>query len=275
MERNGNEVLFYIEKETSSMIMKTISYADEVKAKEILLALSQTLSSNNSDPTLLDSVSLDNIEGATVQVHCVSEDLGSTSIGTGLLLTEDGIFVTAYHIIESYFKRYEKNPLSTALLPGILIELNRNSYVVSDVFCYNKDNDLAICYANIPDKPCKAIKFKTLPARISYISQSVNVISIKNGKTYRQVGKITSKQKIVNFPDGKRIIEGYDTDAYSLPGFSGGPVVTMNGQLVGLCLYSTTEIGESLGKAGFTAVENIESLVHFTFQHLGRLLKIR
>jgi S1-C subfamily serine protease len=226
--------------------MKTISYADELDAKEILFALSQTLSSNNGDPTLLDYVSLDNIEGATVQVYCASEDMRSTYTGTGLLLTEDGIFVTAYHIIEPYLKRQEKHPLSIVLSKGINIEINKNIYEVSDVFCWNTATDLAMCYANIPNKQCKAIKFRTLPARISYITQQVTLISIQNGKTYRQFGKITSNRRVVKLLDGKQIVEGYDTDAYSFPGFSGGPVVTMNGQLVGLCLYASTKIGEQI-----------------------------
>jgi len=255
--------------------MKTITSANEEKAKELILALSQTLSSNNGDTTLLDYVSMDNIERATIEVYCASEDLKSSHTGTGILLTEDGIFVTAYHVIESYFKRQEKNPLLTNLSPGVEIKHNGNRYDVSEVFCWNELRDLALCYANIPGMPCIAIKFKTSPARMSYINQPVTLMSIQKGKTYRQIGKITSTSKVVNFPDGKKIIEGYDTDAYSIPGFSGGPVATMNGQLVGLCLYSSTKIGEQVGKAGFTSVENIESLINTAFQHLGRVLKIR
>lgn len=52
--------------------MGTIAFADKEKAKEILLALSQTLSSNNSDDSLSDEASLDNIERATIQVFCES-----------------------------------------------------------------------------------------------------------------------------------------------------------------------------------------------------------
>lgn len=160
-------------------------------------------------------------------------------------------------------------------MPGIEIKYMRSRYNVSEVFCWNTSTDLALCYANIPEMPCKAIKFKTLPARISYINQSVNVISVKKGKTYRQVGKITFKGRVVKFPDGKQIIEGYDTNAYSLPVFSGGPVATLDGKLLGLCLYSTTKQGEELGTVGFTPVENIESMVHHAFQHLGKILEIR
>ena len=258
--------------------MGTIAFADKDEAKEILLALSQTLSSNNGDDSLSDEASLDNIERATIQVFCTSDDLESTYVGTGLLLTEDGIFITAYHNVEPYLRRQEKSPIDrllTLLMPGIKIEYNGSSYNVSDVFCWNISTDLALCYANIPEMTCKAIKFKTLPARISYINQSVNVISVKKGKTYRQVGKITSKQRVVKFSDGKQISEGYNTNAYSFPGFSGAPVATLDGKLLGLCLYSTTKQGEELGTAGFTPVENIESMVHYSFQHLGKILEIR
>ena len=257
--------------------MRTIAFADKDEAKEILLALSQTLSSNNGDDSLSDEASLDNIERATIQVFCASDDLESTYVGTGLLLTEDGIFITAYHNVEPYLRRREITLLLLNLFlgPGIEIEYNGSSYNVSEVFCSYTSKDLALCDANIPKMPCKAIKFKTLPARISYINQSVNVISVKKGKTYRQVGKITSKQRVVKFSDGKQIIEGYNTNAYSFPGFSGAPVATLDGKLLGLCLYSTTKQGEELGTAGFTPVENIESMVHYSFQHLGKILEIR
>lgn len=235
--------------------------------KEIILALSQALSTNNFDNELSSEESFNNIVRATIKVYCAS------NIGTGLLLSEDGIFVTAYHVIEPYIQN-DTRPLGLARISPIAqIEFNSNKYSVTEILGLNRLTDLAMCYANIPNKSCKAIKFKTMHAMFSYVNQIINIVSIKNGQTYVQYGRITSPPHSIKRSDGTEIVDAIDTDAYAKPGFSGGPVLTQKGELIGLCLYIKGI--DELGKAGFGDVANIEISLPTIFQYLGKISKIR
>lgn len=242
--------------------MNTINFADKEKARDIILALSQVLGTNNNDVLLSDEESLHNIENATIKVFC------GDAIGTGLLLTEDGIFITAYHVIESYLKKDDTT----------YIEVNDNMYNISEVTVYKEAFDVALCYADIDNKKCKPIKFMTGPGRFCGRSNgsTVHIISTSKGTICRRTGKIVSSDfRKVKCSDGRELYECYDTDIEIVPGFSGGSVTTDDGRLIGLCLFSERNIDEKLGKAGFTSIENIEMLIGYAFLNLGRILKIR
>ena len=231
---------------------------------QILLALSQTMSVNNADDQLSADQSLNNIEEATLEVHCVSSDTQTNTMGTGLLLTKNGVFITAYHVIESYLKERQQ-PFQLSLLNA-----------VSQVICWNEHLDLAVCITNEPIGPFQAIKYKTCPARFIYNGKTVQIISVKNGKQYRQLGTITSEQAKSIMNDGTEIIATYTTDAYSLPGFSGGPVATVEkGELIGLVLYATKQKGSSLGSPGFAPIDNIEAVINYAKQYYGDILNLR
>ena len=234
------------------------------------------MSVNNADDQLSADQSLNNIEEATLEVHCVSSDTQTNTMGTGLLLTKNGVFITAYHVIESYLKERQQPFQLSLLKKGLFIKFQGNIHAVSQVICWNEHLDLAVCITNEPIGPFQAIKYKTCPARFIYNGKTVQIISVKNGKQYRQLGTITSEQAKSIMNDGTEIIATYTTDAYSLPGFSGGPVATVEkGELIGLVLYATKQKGSSLGSPGFAPIDNIEAVINYAKQYYGDILNLR
>ncbi|MEA3429950.1 MAG: trypsin-like serine protease [Nanoarchaeota archaeon] len=204
------------------------------------------------------------------------------SSGTGLLLTTDGFILTAYHNIESYIDDWHninhgmpKDKITTGTLNFIfdryyIIDQQRNSYPIDiTTYAFMPEYDIALIKAINFKKP-EPIKFKILKKELE-VNNAIKLFGIRNGTPYNQYGKIIKTKhnaRMIN-NDGKLVTDTYLTDAYSVPGFSGGAFTTTNGELAGIATYGSFKNNEEIGHAGGAKIQNIFQLLQSNLKYIN------
>ncbi len=151
-------------------------------------------------------MSLNELKNAVYKINTAS---GS---GTGFYLSEENVIVTNYHVIAG-------NKI-------VSVEDQNQRRYIANAITVNPDIDLA--FLNVPDLRSPAhIPFNQV-LEVENRSQ-VFVLGFPFGMPYTETQGIVSNSN--QLMDGKRFIQ---TDAAVNPGNSGGPVVTKEGNLVGV-----------------------------------------
>ncbi len=234
---------------------------------ESRLALESAISGHNDIPT---EESERNIANNLVEIYGVDEEkkllpngsvenIKNKNIGSGLMITTDGWIITACHAIEAFKKEVrriereltcltpaERNPypLLTELMSNYKIIPQNNEikgvYSINPFLWYaSPQYDLAFVKAVITGRKSEPIKFKVAHDEPKYDDEII-LFGLRNGKPSPQYGKIiaTDYNKMVENGNGLRIRidDMFVTDAYCIPGFSGGAITTLDGKLIGLVI---------------------------------------
>lgn len=157
---------------------------------------------------------LENIEPAIFKINTAS---GS---GTGFYIQDQNLVVTNYHVVSGYKK--------------VALEMHDKNTLTADVMIINPLIDIALLK---PEKDLKSLpnvsfkKHDTLKNR-----DKVSVLGYPFGMPFTVTeGIISATKQILN---GQAYIQ---TDAAVNPGNSGGPVVNMNGEIIGVTTSKFTQ----------------------------------
>ncbi|WP_328774682.1 S1C family serine protease [Deinococcus aquaedulcis] len=160
------------------------------------------------------------VRPATVRVEqcstptCTSRD----GVGTGVLISPDGLVLTAYHVIQG------------ATVLSVQTE-DRTRYV-AQVVGYNDQDDLALLRVSVP----AGTPYLRLAAARPAVGDIALAIGNGNGAFLKtKVGRLTgldSDAGRADFPPGT-----LELNAPLVPGDSGGPVVNARGELTGIVSY--------------------------------------
>jgi hypothetical protein len=174
---------------------------------------------------------------SVVTIYC--KDSSGSSQGTGFLFGQDGLIVTAYHVVENA-KTIEIRDNSFRLLSGITIEH------------LDPEHDIAILKSTPTGLPGLVPTTEIQPAQTGIV-----VVGSPRG-TSRQTfsGQITSDGQIDSMslsganarPIFARSIAIFTTDVTIYSGMSGAPVLSQSGEVIGI-LSGSYEEGRGIGWA--------------------------
>ena len=137
---------------------------------------------------------------------------------TGIIWSEDGVIVTAYHVVEQEEK--------------IKVGLPNGETVSADLVGRDPTTDLAVLRSEAAQLPP--------PVWAAFGSQGVQVghLVLALGRPGKRVqatlGIISALSKDWRTPGGSQLDYYLQTDVVMYPGFSGGPLVNAAGEVVGL-----------------------------------------
>ncbi|MFC6661176.1 S1C family serine protease [Deinococcus multiflagellatus] len=160
------------------------------------------------------------VRPATVRVEqCPTPACSRTNgVGTGVLISPDGLVLTAYHVIQG------------ATVLSVQTE-DRTRYV-AQVVGYNDQDDLALLRVSVP----AGTPYLRLAAARPAVGDIALAIGNGNGAFLKtKVGRLTgldSDAGRADFPPGT-----LELNAPLIPGDSGGPVVNARGELTGIVSY--------------------------------------
>ena len=180
--------------------------------------------------------------------------------GNGVIISEDGYFVTCYHVAIEVFRQSET---ATITLP------NGNRYVARRVG-WDPVGDLALCKMDL--KEGEKTPFLELgDSDAVSIGQMVliygNPFSLSNdSKPTVSFGVISAKNRFISMaPLGTAFlyVDALQTDAALNPGNSGGPMISLDGKLLGINGLIFTRFGfkASTGLGFATSANQIKTYV--------------
>ena len=204
--------------------------------------LSQTVeveTENKTDiPTMIEEVSkcvvgiskLEN-NGQTIFMQNSEKNLG---LGTGMLISEEGYILTNQHVVgNKYSKCY--------------VTLDTGNEYKADVIWSDTDLDLAIIKIN-------AKAFNTVKLGDSdniRVGEEVYAIGNPIGFEFRRTvtsGIISALDRTIKLDEETYMADLIQTDATINPGSSGGPLITKNGEVIGITSVKVTS-AEGIGFA--------------------------
>ena len=152
--------------------------------------------------------------------------------GSGFFVSEDGLIVTAYHVVE------EATAITVMLADG--------TQTTASLVATDADNDVAILDA-------EGDGYDSLSLATGGVTVGETVIAIGNAlgeyQTTVTTGIVSGTGRSVDLADGRSVqrLEGLiQTDAALASGMSGGPILSLAGEVVGI---STADAREADGIA--------------------------
>jgi S1-C subfamily serine protease len=158
-------------------------------------------------------------ESAVFYIRVLHENDTIKSTGTGVLLSQDGIAATAYHVVKDAER-----------IEGTLSD----GRTVSSIEVLNVDEDKDVAILKLPDPQSMTGKqpfYEVLEIRDNTVKHGEKMYAI--GYPLKNTPIIT--EGIVNSP--KAEINGRDrilTSAQIVSGMSGGPIIDLQGRLIGI-----------------------------------------
>ncbi|WP_155298596.1 S1C family serine protease [Deinococcus kurensis] len=139
-------------------------------------------------------------------------------LGSGVLISADGLVLTAYHVIQG--------------APDLSVQLLGKTRYPAQVVGYNDQDDLALLRVNVP----RGTPFLPLAAARPAVGDTALAVGNGGGafltpKTGRLLG-LDSDPGRADFPPGT-----LEMNAPLIPGDSGGPVVNVKGEVTGIVSY--------------------------------------
>ncbi len=194
----------------------------------------------------------DRVKDGVVTLECTTSTPGESSLGTGFFISEDGIFITNYHVIKGARKIVVTTPSGNS---------------TSDVLIgqFDETRDLAILKASITSKVF--LKFKN--SNSNKIGQRVIAIGNPQGLSYTLSEGIISGVR--HSKDSS--YEYIQTTTPISPGSSGGPLLSLSGEVIGVTTFQLIR-GQNLNFAVpvGTFIKNIEKINWLTISHWRKSL---
>lgn len=165
----------------------------------------------------------------------------ANSLGSGFIISEEGLVVTNYHVIEG--------------ATSVSVILSTGEEVSAEVVNYDSVEDLAVL--NITDD----IEMPGVAdvGDSSAVETGEEVIAIGNplGKEFSETvtsGIVSSANRTITKSDSSTV-EYIQTDAAINSGNSGGPLINSQGQVIGI--NTAKEVGEGIEGIGFSIPINV------------------
>lgn len=203
------------------------SYKLLVNNTKIEYILPNEITSNEAIPYVVSNVQ-DGVVGiSTISVKNIfSEE--KEGLGSGFIFSEDGLILTNYHVIDGY--------------TNLTILFNNGSSSPAKVVNYDVDRDLAVLQVAKGTKLPKVLKL----GNSKELKQGETVIAIGNplGKQFLGTatsGIVSAIDRELNLVNG---VQTYiQTDAAINRGNSGGPLLNLKGEVIGINTVKIEEDG--------------------------------
>ncbi len=186
---------------------------------------------------------------STVTIHGFSKDLSTDSQGSGWIYAED-LVVTNFHVVEGLADPITVQPGGRGPLEGMVVGCD-------------PENDIAL--VRVPGLNGKALELEPIPPQLGELC-----IAIGSPNSYREsasMGIISGLSRQIRRDDGGVIEEMIQTDASVIPGNSGGPLINIDGRVLGM---NTLGPAETVNMA--VPAETILAVVPELADH-GRVLR--
>jgi len=234
------------------------NYSKLVSDKELILSKDLKRLFTSSSPTNFISAASQSLPAVT-SIRTITAGTGSAaptrqtnSTGSGVVISNDGVIVTNYHVIENYEE--------------IIVMLDDKREYKAKVLGTDSNTDLAIL----------KIEAENLPFLVLGNSDSLRigewVLAIGNPFMLNSTvtaGIVSAKARRINILESRMGIESFiQTDAAVNPGNSGGALVNTNGELLGIntAILSTTGKYEGFS---FAIPSNLVSKVVYDIRQYG------
>lgn len=214
-------------------------YLDVMSMNEVFKAVSSTVT-----PTVV-YIEVESIPG-TGMLSPFSQRGGSQSLGSGVIISDQGYIVTNNHVIDGANR--------------IRVTLNDKRQYTADVVGTDPTTDLAVVKID-PDSPIPVVALGDAN------SVEVGEWVLAVGNPFRLTSTVTAGivsaiGRQVNVIEDRLGIESFiQTDAAINPGNSGGAVVNLQGELVGIATAIATESGSYEGYGFAVPVDLMERVV--------------
>lgn len=245
---------------------------------ESLLALRLSFS-GNFDTELTAAESRRNIRNNVVRLF---DDRAGTT-GSGLRLTTDGYILTANHVFDSWKRDWGELLRSkpTRNISRWREKVGKEYYVVVDEktaypldisFWYSHPNyDLGLLKATVSEEP--------LPIRFKHRLSDPVFDDPVSGYFRDELGRrMRPRRGRIVVPGENTFVEhDDDTTRFFLDtclttiniktGESGSPIVSPNGELLGLAIFSVGDDGDKKGFAGYAKSKHVPALLDYVLYH--------
>lgn len=241
---------------TSAYLLK-----DNLSAKDTAASVTQTSSSSSSGDVTQTSNSTDektisqiNQEVSPSVVLITGTNMSGTGEGTGMIVSDDGYIVTNAHVVEDF--------------SNITVTLNNDEETKYNATIVGYDDTTDIAVLKIDATGLTPVTFGT--STNLEVGESVVVIGNPLGEEFTgsvTTGIISALNREVEMDDGQAYTY-IQTDAAINSGNSGGPLVNMSGQVIGI---NSAKIDSSVAEGmGFaipidTAIPVINDLIEYGY----------
>ena len=207
--------------------------------------------------------------------------------GSGMMITEDGWILTAYHNIENNIEEWKRltKEMPPEMHPELWLQDVAKNYMVLDqnkqcymiditTSTYDPSFDIALIKAMTLRKAAP-IRFRIEENDLEHHGK-IELLGIDNQSLYQEQGKITSTfedMKIGNYATGeitRTIYDTFITDAKGIPGISGGVLMNPEGELAGMANYIIRRDSKKSGNTGGAKIKNILNFVKNTVYDKSR-----
>lgn len=187
---------------------------------------------------------------STVTIWGDTKDLSTCGSGSGWVFDHKGHIVTNYHVIQGMENPVKVKPAGMPHVQGRVIGIDQTT-------------DLAVLSVNVPNLSILSIREES--ARLGELCLAVG--SPLGLRESASLGVISGLSRQSKHPDGHLIEEMLQTDASVNPGNSGGPLVDINGKLLGV---NTLGVGETVNFA--VPAETVSAIIPELINH-GNVLR--
>lgn len=156
-----------------------------------------------------------------------------TASGTGFLIDSDGHIVTNYHVIEN--------------ADEITVAFNDIECCIAEVIGTDPSTDLAVIRVDTVDLPVPLELGDSDRLRVGEFVVAIgNPFGLNQTMTF---GIVSALERTIQSPDGRFVGEAIQTDASVNPGNSGGPLLNLEGLVVGVTSQIISPVAASAGIA--------------------------
>jgi len=178
--------------------------------------------------TMSNDTSWNNVEEGLVEFT-----YGGKHSASGLLVTDNGLILTPYHVVQDLNKDYLDRVLNKVKLT------NGNSYFIDRVCAVRENEDVALVKAYIPGKG-KAMKYKFYNTNKielkphSCLDSTVAILRLENGQVVKNFGYLSRKFTSYQTAKGTEHQNHFGINGIGDYGHSGAVVLSKEREIMGL-----------------------------------------
>jgi serine protease Do len=188
------------------------------------------------------------------------------AVGSGVIVDPDGYIMTNAHVIEGAQRIRVALPLSTADSSG-QVPLGKRHILEARLLGQHQESDLALLKIEETGLPTLPLMSQSRPQVGQLVFAIGSPEGLQNSVTMGVVSALARQ------PDPGKALTYIQTDAPINPGSSGGPLVDMNGSVVGINTFILTQGGGSEG-LGFAIPARVVDFVYHSLRKYGHVHRV-